>query len=146
MDVVAYAGDVRSGKVITKDRERRSFAQGHLGGDRDEVCFLPVSFSIGAVGTCNVEVAEADWSKFARVCSPRKVIVSGELGASIRIHRCRFRLLSDDRDVWFSIDGSGRGDDDLVNSKGLHGIAEASRPRDVVLLVFGRVLDVLSDE
>src|SRR5665213_126841 len=118
MDVVAYAGAVRSGKVITKDRERRSFAQGHLEGDRDEVCFLPVSFSVGAVGPCNVEVTEADCSKFARVCSSRKVIVDGELGASIRIHRCCFGLFSDDRDVWFSIDGSGRGDDDLVNSKG----------------------------
>ena len=143
MDVITYAGSIRSIIVITEYSQAFQFADGNLCNIRKQV--VRDSFRIftdHAALMCSdwVEVTKQDNIPF-RICSVQvcQDLFQHPFGPSIRVGTGSFRAFFCDRNKCrISVNGCGRTEDNIFYTVISHGIAEIQGTCDIIFIVFDR--------
>lgn len=109
VDVIANAGAVWRGIVGTKDGEMLAFALSDLQGQRDEMGFGMVIFTLIASGARGVEITETGVVQSVDAMEPGEHLLDKEFGFAVSIGGMEGVGFFDGDAVWSAIERGGGG-------------------------------------
>jgi len=147
MNVIADRGAIRGCVIGSEDADLRALAPGRLDPQRNEMRLGIVRLAdFGVlVSAGRIEVAQRRPAQTVSLAIPAKRLLDKELRLAVRIHRILRMQLIKRKAQRIAIGGAGRGEDDVTNSGGAHGIQKAQAVDDVVAKVFLRLSHRLAD-
>lgn len=148
VDVVADAGTVGGGVVVTEDGEGGDFTGDGHEGARDEVGFGFVVFADGGVvgAAAGIEVAEHDVVDAAGADAVDEDAFEHEFAHAVGVDGCLgVGFVHGDED-WVAVGGAGGGEDELAAVVALHGFEQRDGGGEIVPVVLEGIGDGFTDE
>src|SRR5947209_1087163 len=132
VDVVANAGSVLGGIVLTEDLDARAAAQGDVEDERNEVRLGLVRLAVAFDGAGDVEVAEAGVAQAVDAVDPGEHVFDEELAFAVGVGGQKAGVFGDGSGFWFAVAGGCGTEDDAVVAGGEHGLKQREGGDSVV--------------